>query len=179
MFYTYILRSKKDNRFYTGSADNLRRRLEEHNTGKVFSTKYRLPFELSYYEACTNEQDARAREKYLKSGMGKRYLKNRLKRYLDKCAPAPLEPRLVSNGVKFDENDYFEFFPLHGPLKVHHTIEETRPKTKLLTGHVLHKPRKGRRRRKVYTMEGVYKINQEDKKISSLHPINKTNYAIH
>ena len=57
----------------------------------------------------------------------------------------------------FDENDYFEFFPLH----------------------VLHKPRKGRRRRKVYTMEGIYKINQEDKKISSLHPINKTNYVIH
>jgi len=57
----------------------------------------------------------------------------------------------------FDEKDYFEFFPLH----------------------VLHKPKKGRRRRKVYTMEGVYKINQEDKKISSLQPINKTNYVIH
>jgi len=37
---------------------------------------------LIYYEACLNEQDARQREKYLKSGMGKRYLKNRLKRFL-------------------------------------------------------------------------------------------------
>jgi transposase-like protein len=57
----------------------------------------------------------------------------------------------------FDEHDYFEFFPLH----------------------VLHKPKRGRRRRKVYTMEGVYKINQEAKKISSLQPINQTNYVIH
>jgi len=72
----------KDKRFYTGSTRNLRKRLEEHNTGKVFSTKNRRPFELIYYEACLNEQDARNREKYLKSGMGKRYLKNRLKHFL-------------------------------------------------------------------------------------------------
>ena len=44
--------------------------------------KERGPFELIYYEACLNEQDALARENYLKSGMGKRYLKNRLKRFL-------------------------------------------------------------------------------------------------
>jgi len=46
------------------------------------STKGRGPFELIYYEACINEQDARTREKYLKSGPGKHYLKNRLKRFL-------------------------------------------------------------------------------------------------
>jgi putative endonuclease len=45
-------------------------------------TKERVPFELIYYEGCLNEQDALAHEKYLKSGMGKRYLKNRLKRFL-------------------------------------------------------------------------------------------------
>ncbi|OHC05214.1 MAG: excinuclease ABC subunit C [Planctomycetes bacterium RIFCSPLOWO2_12_FULL_50_35] len=82
MFYTYIIQSTKDKRFYTGSTGDLRKRLNEHNTGKVFSTKNRGPFELIYYEACLNEQDARAREKYLKTGMGKRYLKNRLKRFL-------------------------------------------------------------------------------------------------
>jgi putative endonuclease len=82
MYYTYVLRSKKDNRLYTGSSNNLERRLSEHNSGKVSSTKSRGPFELIYYEACMNEQDARAREKYLKTGMGKRYLKNRLKRFL-------------------------------------------------------------------------------------------------
>ena len=45
-------------------------------------TKNRGPFELIYYEASKNETDARSREKYLKSGMGKRYIKNRLKRFL-------------------------------------------------------------------------------------------------
>jgi len=48
----------------------------------VPSTKGRGPFELIYYEMCLNKDDAVAREKYLKSGMGKRYLKNRLKRFL-------------------------------------------------------------------------------------------------
>lgn len=82
MHYTYVLRSDKDNRLYTGSTNDLRRRLREHNHGKVPSSKHRDPLELIYYEACLNEQDARAREKYLKTGMGKRYLKNRLKRFL-------------------------------------------------------------------------------------------------
>lgn len=82
MFYVYVMQSKKDNRFYTGSTSNLQKRFKEHNENKVFSTKNRGFFELIYHEACINEQDARMREKYLKSGMGKRYLKNRLKRFL-------------------------------------------------------------------------------------------------
>lgn len=82
MFYTYVLKSKKDNRWYTGSTKDLRKRFSEHNLGKNFSTKGRGPFELIYYEACKNKEDAFAREKYLKSGIGKRYLKNRLKRFL-------------------------------------------------------------------------------------------------
>jgi putative endonuclease len=71
-----------DKQFYTGSTGDLRKRFLEHNDGKVLSTRKRMPFELIYYEACLNEQDARAREKYLKSGMGKRYLKNRMKSFL-------------------------------------------------------------------------------------------------
>jgi putative endonuclease len=82
MFYTYVLQSQKDGKWYTGSTKDLRKRLNEHNTGRVFSTKNRGPFEVIYYEACCNESDARYREKYLKTGMGKRYLKNRLKRFL-------------------------------------------------------------------------------------------------
>ena len=82
MFYTYIIKSKKDGKLYTGSTKDLRKRFNEHNSGRVISTKNRGPFVLIYYEACLNEQDARCREKYLKSGMGKRYLKNRLKRFL-------------------------------------------------------------------------------------------------
>ncbi|PIP18629.1 MAG: excinuclease ABC subunit C [Candidatus Omnitrophica bacterium CG23_combo_of_CG06-09_8_20_14_all_41_10] len=82
MYYTYVIKSEKDDKWYTGSTGNLRKRFREHNDNKVFSTKGRGHFELIYYEACINEQDAREREKYLKSGMGKRYLKNRLKRFL-------------------------------------------------------------------------------------------------
>jgi putative endonuclease len=79
MFYTYVIKSEKDKHWYTGATDNLRKRFIEHNKGRVFSTKGRGPFELIYYEACLNIKDAYTREKYLKSGPGKRYLKNRLK----------------------------------------------------------------------------------------------------
>lgn len=48
----------------------------------MVATSKRSPFELMYYEACTEQTDAYAREKYLKTGMGKRYIKNRLKRFL-------------------------------------------------------------------------------------------------
>lgn len=82
MYYTYVLKSKKDKLFYTGYTKYLKSRLKEHNSGKVFSTKNRLPMELVYYEACLNQQDATHREKYLKTAWGKRYIKSRLKNYL-------------------------------------------------------------------------------------------------
>ena len=82
MIYVYVLRSKKDNHWYTGLSQDLRKRFKLHNENKVFSTKGRGPFELIYYEACMDLKDAVDREKYLKSGMGKRYLRNRLKRFL-------------------------------------------------------------------------------------------------
>lgn len=82
MFYTYLLQGLKDGKWYTGYTVDLRKRFNDHNRQKVFSTRNRGPFQLIYYEACLNEDDARGREKYLKSGMGKRYLKNRLKRFL-------------------------------------------------------------------------------------------------
>ncbi len=82
MFYTYILKSKKNGKMYTGFTKDLRKRFSEHNDGTSRYTKGRGPFELIYYEACLNEYDARSREKYLKSGKGKRYIKSRLKRFL-------------------------------------------------------------------------------------------------
>ncbi len=82
MFYVYVMRSEKDRKLYTGFTGDLRKRFNEHISGRVSSTNNRGPFELIYYEACLNQQDATAREKYLKTGMGKRYLKNRLKRFL-------------------------------------------------------------------------------------------------
>lgn len=82
MFYTYVMRSSRDGYWYTGATEDLRKRFKLHNENKVDITKGRGPFELIYYEACKNKPDAFAREKYLKSGPGKRYLKNRLKRFL-------------------------------------------------------------------------------------------------
>lgn len=82
MHYVYVLRDSKTGRFYTGCTADLRKRLTEHASGQAMYTKSRGPYELIYYEACMNQQDAYAREKYLKSGMGKRYLKNRVKRFL-------------------------------------------------------------------------------------------------
>ena len=64
MYYVYILQSLRDNKLYSGYSDNLKRRLEEHNKGKVESTKWRKPFVLIYYEAYQQQQDATAREKY-------------------------------------------------------------------------------------------------------------------
>lgn len=82
IYYIYVLQSDKDNNFYTGYSADLKKRLEEHNNGKVESTKYRRPFKLIYSEACLNQQDATRREKYLKTAWGKRYIKSRLKNYL-------------------------------------------------------------------------------------------------
>ncbi len=82
MFYVYVIKSRKSERLYTGSTNDLRKRFNQHNENKSTWTKKKGPWELIYYEACLNEEDARSREKYLKSGMGKRYLKNRLKRFL-------------------------------------------------------------------------------------------------
>ncbi len=82
MYCVYVLRSAKNGNFYTGFTNNLRERFNQHNQDLSTYTKGRGPFELIYYEACRNKLDSMAREKYLKSGMCKRYLKNRLKRSL-------------------------------------------------------------------------------------------------
>jgi len=82
MYYTYILKSKKSGRFYTRATNDLRKRLKLHNDGKSNFTKKDKPYELIYYEACKEREDAFAREIYLKSGYGKRFIKNRLRRFL-------------------------------------------------------------------------------------------------
>ncbi len=79
MYYVYVLRSLKDKQLYIGFTEDIKRRFLDHNTGKVQSTHRRVPFEVIYYEASRNKNDAIKREKYLKSTYGGRYLKNRLK----------------------------------------------------------------------------------------------------
>jgi putative endonuclease len=81
MHYVYVLLSEVDDNLYTGCTADLRKRFQQHNDGKVPSTKDRRPFVLIYYEACLNEQDAFRREKYLKTTYGKRYIRVRCKKY--------------------------------------------------------------------------------------------------
>ncbi|MBI4101194.1 GIY-YIG nuclease family protein [Candidatus Microgenomates bacterium] len=78
MYFTYVLRSKKNARFYTGCTRQLRKRLQEHHRGLNRSTKGRGPFELIYFEGCLSREATLKRERQLKSGYGKRYLRNRL-----------------------------------------------------------------------------------------------------
>ena len=82
MYFTYVLRSQKDNQFYIGFTKDLKARIALHNSREVRSTAGRQPLSLIYYEACLSETDAINREKYLKTGYGRRYLNNRLANYL-------------------------------------------------------------------------------------------------
>jgi putative endonuclease len=77
MFYTYVLKCR-DGNLYVGSALDLRKRLLQHRAGRVRATSHRLPVILEYYEACRSELKARLREKQLKTGFGRAYLKRRL-----------------------------------------------------------------------------------------------------
>ena len=74
-FYVYTLLSLKDKSFYTGYTTDLKKRFIEHVAGRVKSTKLRGPFKLIHYEYFVNIEDAKAREKFLKSGFGRKQLK--------------------------------------------------------------------------------------------------------
>jgi putative endonuclease len=78
MYYTYVLYSEKDSQWYTGATSDLRARFLEHTAGRVRSTERRRPLKLVYYEGCLDREDAFRRERYLKTGRGKRYLRQRL-----------------------------------------------------------------------------------------------------
>jgi putative endonuclease len=77
-YYTYVLKSLKDNKLYTGWTNDIENRLTMHLNGKVPATEHRLPLILIYYEACLTQESAIAREKQLKTGFGRAYLKRRL-----------------------------------------------------------------------------------------------------
>ena len=78
LYYTYVLRSTKDGHLYIGWTDDLKNRVRAHNIGEVAATRYRIPLVLVYYEACLSKQKAILREKTLKTGFGRKYLKRRI-----------------------------------------------------------------------------------------------------
>ena len=82
MHYVYALRSVSDQGLYIGYSANLRKRFSQHITGEAFATSHRGPWQLIYYEAYLNQADALGRERYLKSGAGRRFLKGQLRHYL-------------------------------------------------------------------------------------------------
>lgn len=83
MYYVYILQSlKKPSWLYIGSTSDLGKRLKEHNQEKNFSSAPYTLLKLIYHEAYLMKKDAEAREKYLKTSMGKRIIKKQLANYL-------------------------------------------------------------------------------------------------
>ena len=78
--FVYALQSKKDGNLYIGISASPEKRLMEHNAGMTRSTKSRRPFVLIYKESCVSQKAAREREKLLKSGSGREFLKRNLTR---------------------------------------------------------------------------------------------------
>jgi len=78
MYYSYILLSSKSHIFYFGSTKNLKVRLNNHNSGKVKSTKPNMPWNLIWYAGFSTEKEARDFELYLKTGSGKAFAYKRL-----------------------------------------------------------------------------------------------------
>jgi len=74
MYEVYILFSKKYNKTYVGFTNNLSKRVKSHNLGRVSYTKRYRPWEVIYTEKLSNYYFAQKREKYFKSGAGRRKL---------------------------------------------------------------------------------------------------------
>ena len=77
MYFVYVLKSENNWRFYVGMTDNVERRIKEHNSGKTKSTKGYRPWIFFFKEEFQTRKEARVREKYLKSGTGKEYIKEK------------------------------------------------------------------------------------------------------
>jgi len=83
MYFVYVLRSKKDNNLYAGFTENIEQRVRKHNAGDVPSTRTRRPMKLIFFEGYIDKGDALRREKYLKTGPGKKMLKFMIRKTLN------------------------------------------------------------------------------------------------
>ncbi|HQI40299.1 MAG: endonuclease [Ignavibacteriales bacterium UTCHB2] len=75
MFYTYILKSKKDGSYYYGSTQDIEQRLRNHNSGKVRYTKGHMPYKVHYFEVYQTRKESMRREKFFKTIDGYNWLK--------------------------------------------------------------------------------------------------------
>ena len=74
MYYVYVLRSEASDRLYIGSSATPDERLSSHNAGRVRSTKTNRPWKRALLESYADRPTAERRERYLKSGWGRREL---------------------------------------------------------------------------------------------------------
>ena len=81
MYYVYVLESQENLDLYKGYTDDLNKRIREHNSGLTESTKNNQPWHLVYCEIFLDKKDAIEREKFLKTGWGRNYLKRVLSNY--------------------------------------------------------------------------------------------------
>ena len=79
MHFVYIIKSKTHATRYIGSTDNIPKRLQEHNNKKCRYTSGRIPWNLFYQEKYETRAEAMQREKFLKSGQGRKWLDEKLK----------------------------------------------------------------------------------------------------
>ncbi len=77
-FFTYVLFSERYNRLYIGHTQHLKQRLKEHNSGKTKLIKAFIPWKLIYYEKYQTRKEAIDHEKYLKSGIGREYIRGEI-----------------------------------------------------------------------------------------------------
>ena len=75
-WFVYVLRSINFERNYIGFSGNVSKRLRQHNSGKTKSTKPYLPWKILFSEEFSSKEEALKREKFLKSGKGRDYIKN-------------------------------------------------------------------------------------------------------
>ena len=77
-YYSYVLRSSKNGILYKGSTQNLEKRLQTHNSGKVNFTSKNIPWELVISEEFSTRSEAVKREKWYKSGVGRDWINSKL-----------------------------------------------------------------------------------------------------
>lgn len=84
MYFVYLLENQNDKSWYIGYTANLEERIERHKKGDgARTTSRKKNWELIYYEAYKNDKDAKGRERFLKSGSGRRFLKKQLTNYFE------------------------------------------------------------------------------------------------